>query len=58
MGTCSQCQLWNYTSFTEKEYGMGVGVCLADGSQTFCDHPCPLCVPEDERSEMGSVDLV
>ena len=49
MGRCSNCEKWNYTTFTEKTYGMGVGICLADGSQTFCDHECPFCIEIEEQ---------
>ena len=42
---CSNCRAWRYNRFTEEQYGMGVGICGADGSQPFCSHRCILCIP-------------
>lgn len=47
MRTCSECRAWRYDSFTERNYGMGVGVCAHYGQQRFCDHQCPFCFPKD-----------
>lgn len=55
MGKCCSCVLWEYNKFTEEVYGMGVGVCGADGSQRFCEHKCPFCV-EERGADDGKVD--
>lgn len=49
MNTCKNCVLWHYSRYTEEKYGMGVGVCGADGRQTFCEHKCPFVVEKDEQ---------
>ena len=39
---CSNCCHWTYDRWTELKYGMGVGICGADGEPTFCDRTdCP-----------------
>ena len=51
MCVCSGCRYWEYTKFTEERYGMGVGICRIDHSQTFCDHVCPFCVTQEQLNE-------
>lgn len=46
---CSTCQWWKYDRWTEEKYGMGVGVCKADGLPTFCDKSnCPFHSAEED----------
>ena len=42
---CSNCRAWRYDRYTEEKYGMGVGICNADGTDQFCEHKCAMCVP-------------
>ena len=50
---CSNCAYWYYSWWTEKEYGMGVGRCDADGSMQFCDHKCPFAVLKSEEEKQN-----
>ncbi|MBC5580883.1 hypothetical protein H8S23_05145 [Anaerofilum sp. BX8] len=34
---CSDCEYWNYNAFTERKYGMGVGLCRQDNHERFCN---------------------
>ena len=46
---CWNCKYWKYNDDTETKYGMGVGICRADNSEQFCEHPaCVAYKREDE----------
>ena len=45
---CSNCVCWHYSRHTEEKYGMGVGICTADGSMQWCEHKCPFAILKDE----------
>ena len=48
---CSNCTKWYYGKQTEVEYGMGIGVCMDDGSTQFCQHSCIFCDLKEEDEE-------
>ena len=49
MVKCHNCALWRYDRFTEEYYGMGVGICEADGTQRFCEHECPFAIESEDE---------
>lgn len=52
--TCYNCKFWKYNDDTEMKYGMGVGICRADNSEQFCEHPACIAYKtiDDDDIEM------